>query len=134
MTWDRIGYIDVTPVSLKFWKQFDQGILTTALVGEELDKGDEICGAVVSLRLKLTASNSGCRWDRARIPGKLSGSVAVCSVALVALVAMAVAMAGAVAVAVAVAAAVAGVRSVPCASTYVRNIVHTRSSQPIGCG
>ena len=26
MTWDRIGYIDVTPVSLKFWKQFDQGI------------------------------------------------------------------------------------------------------------
>jgi hypothetical protein len=133
MTWDRIGYIDVTPVSLKFWKQFDQGILTTALVGEELDKGDEICGAVVSLRLKLTASNSGCRWDRARIPGKLSGSVAVCSVALVALVAMAVAVAVAVAAAAA-AAAVAGVRSVPCVSTYVRNIVHTHSSQPIGCG
>lgn len=23
ITWDRIGFIDVTPVSLKFWKQFD---------------------------------------------------------------------------------------------------------------
>lgn len=26
MTWDMIGYIDVTPVSLKFWKQFDERI------------------------------------------------------------------------------------------------------------
>jgi len=25
-TWDMIGYIDVTPVSLKFWKQFDERI------------------------------------------------------------------------------------------------------------
>ena len=25
-TWDLIGYIDVTPVSLKFWKQFDRRI------------------------------------------------------------------------------------------------------------
>ena len=25
MIWDRIGYIDVTLVSLKFWKQFDLG-------------------------------------------------------------------------------------------------------------
>ena len=26
MTWDMIGHIDVTPVSLKFWKQFDERI------------------------------------------------------------------------------------------------------------
>jgi len=26
MTWDMIGYIDVTPVSLKFWRQFDERI------------------------------------------------------------------------------------------------------------
>jgi glucoamylase len=26
ITWDLIGYIDVTPVSLKFWKQFDQRV------------------------------------------------------------------------------------------------------------
>jgi len=26
MTWDRIGYIEVTPVSLKFWRQFDSNI------------------------------------------------------------------------------------------------------------
>ena len=26
ITWDLIGYIDVTPVSLKFWRQFDNGI------------------------------------------------------------------------------------------------------------
>ena len=26
MTWDMIGYIDVTPVSLKFWKQLDDNI------------------------------------------------------------------------------------------------------------
>ncbi len=25
-TWDKIGYIDVTPVSLKFWKQFDSRV------------------------------------------------------------------------------------------------------------
>jgi hypothetical protein len=25
-TWDMIGYIDVTPVSLKFWKQFDERV------------------------------------------------------------------------------------------------------------
>ena len=33
-------------------------LLTMALGGEELNKGDEICSAIVSLR--LTASNSGC--------------------------------------------------------------------------
>jgi glucoamylase len=26
ITWDKIGYIDVTPVSLKFWKQFDSRV------------------------------------------------------------------------------------------------------------
>lgn len=26
ITWDLIGYIDVTPVSLEFWKQFDRRI------------------------------------------------------------------------------------------------------------
>ncbi len=26
ITWDKIGYIDVTPVSLKFWKQLDNRI------------------------------------------------------------------------------------------------------------
>ena len=26
ITWDSIGYIDVTPVSLKFWKQFDRRV------------------------------------------------------------------------------------------------------------
>ena len=26
ITWDKIGYIEVTPVSLKFWNQFDSGI------------------------------------------------------------------------------------------------------------
>lgn len=26
ITWDIIGYIDVTPVSLKFWKQFDSRV------------------------------------------------------------------------------------------------------------
>jgi len=26
ITWDKIGYIDVTPVSLKFWKQLDSRI------------------------------------------------------------------------------------------------------------
>lgn len=26
MTWDLIGYIEVTPVSLKFWEQFDSNI------------------------------------------------------------------------------------------------------------
>ena len=36
-------------------------LLTMVLGGEELNKGDEICGAIVSLR--LTASNSGCtQW------------------------------------------------------------------------
>jgi len=26
ITWDLVGYIDVTPVSLKFWRQFDRRI------------------------------------------------------------------------------------------------------------
>ena len=26
ITWDLIGYIDVTPISLKFWQQFDRGV------------------------------------------------------------------------------------------------------------
>ena len=26
ITWDLIGHIDVTPVSLKFWQQFDRGV------------------------------------------------------------------------------------------------------------
>ena len=26
ITWDLIGHIDVTPISLKFWQQFDRGV------------------------------------------------------------------------------------------------------------